>query len=119
MEGNPGDMFPRKQIQASPLVWAVHEPVKVFLPGKVLPWLMFQQKGMISFVSECRITVNCALTMTGVEFVRSSFVSIKLGINNCLKSERSFVVNIFFYCGIHFYIVKCSHLAYKSVSTDK
>ena len=65
VEGNPGDMFPRKQIQASPLVWAVHEPVKVFLPGKVLPWLMFQQKGMISFVSECRITVNCALTTTG------------------------------------------------------
>lgn len=65
MGGNPANMLPKRQIPleegASPWVQAVHEPVKLFLTGKVLPWLMFQQKGMISFVSGCHVTVNCAL----------------------------------------------------------
>lgn len=113
---NPGDMFPRKWIQASPLVWAVRWPVKVFLPGKVLPWLIFQQKGMIYFWVSYH---NKFCFNNDWEWNLLDRVLFLSSFELMFKKWKVFAVIFFYYCGIHFYIVKCSHLAYKSVSTDK
>lgn len=58
---------------------AIHGLDKVFLLGKAFPGFMFQQKGMISFVSGCYIIVNYVSKKSSwVELIKLSFVSVKL-----------------------------------------